>query len=51
MFEGLAGWLGNMTATYPELEIWVTEFGLPKANLKNTQAWYNESIPLLDRWA
>jgi hypothetical protein len=49
-FEGFAGWIGNMTATYPELEIWVTEFGLPNAQLSDTQPFFNQSIGMLDGW-
>jgi hypothetical protein len=49
-FEGLASWIGNMTATYPGLEIWITEFGLPNAKLNDTQSFFNESLALLDGW-
>lgn len=50
-FEGLASWIGNMSSTYPELEIWVTEFALPNAGLADTQAFFNQSVSLLDGWA
>ncbi|KIW05784.1 uncharacterized protein PV09_03639 [Verruconis gallopava] len=50
-FAGFASWVGNMTTTYPNLEIWVTEFGLPNADLISTQVFYNESINMLDGWS
>jgi hypothetical protein len=48
IYEGLAGWIANMSMTYPEHELWVTEFGLINANLEDTHVFYNQSIDLLD---
>ncbi|KAL9622062.1 MAG: hypothetical protein Q9160_003561 [Pyrenula sp. 1 TL-2023] len=48
-FEGFASHLGQMRAAYPQLPIWVTEFALPGAKLKDVQTFYNTSIEYLDR--
>jgi len=50
-FEGLASHIGQVLGAYPNMsDIWVTEYALPNADLKDTEAFYNESAALLDRW-
>lgn len=49
-FEGLAGHVGQVASTYPNLTIWVTEWGFPNQNLEDTQSFFNQSIAMLDRW-
>lgn len=34
--------------SFPGLDIWITEFGIPCESLENTQKFYNQSIPYLD---
>lgn len=47
-FAAFASWVGNVSVTCPNLELWVTEFGLPGANLEATQSFFNQSIAFLD---
>lgn len=47
-FDAFASWVSNMSATYPTLDLWITEFGLPGASLGDTQVFFNQSIELLD---
>ncbi|QDS78158.1 hypothetical protein FKW77_005056 [Venturia effusa] len=50
-FEGLASHLGHVSDTYSDVsELWVTEYALPHANLKDSETFYNQSAALLDRW-
>jgi hypothetical protein len=50
-FEGLASHIGNAISTYPNISnIWITEYALANADLASTQAFYNQSSELLDRW-
>jgi hypothetical protein len=48
IFDAFASWVGNMSVTYPDLELWVTEFGLPGASLEETHVFFNSSIDFLD---
>lgn len=49
-FEGLASHVGDVRAHYPTIGgLWVTEFNLADESLKNTEEFYNETIPFLDR--
>ena len=47
-FEGLASHIGQVRSTYPNLTMWVTEFGEPNASLEASQTFYNWSTDYLD---
>ncbi|KAF2994282.1 hypothetical protein E8E13_003249 [Curvularia kusanoi] len=49
-FEGMASHIGQVVATYPNMTVWVTEYGFPNQNLKATQEFYNMSKNMLDSW-
>lgn len=48
-FEGMASHMGQVNASYPNMTMWVTEFGLPDEKLDETQTFFNQSISYLDR--
>ena len=48
-FEGLAGQIGQVRGTYPNVSIWVTEYALPNANLADSQSFFNSSADYFDR--
>ncbi|KKY24556.1 putative glycoside hydrolase subgroup catalytic core [Phaeomoniella chlamydospora] len=48
-FEGLASHIGQVQATYPDLPIWITEYGYPYQSLSTTQDFYNTSAEYFDR--
>lgn len=48
-FQGLASYLGQVVATYPNTSIWVTEYALANADLKDTQAFFQTSAEYFDR--
>ena len=48
-FEGLAGHLGQVHSTYPNLTIWITEYALAHENLHETQSFFNTSAEYFDR--
>jgi len=48
-FEGLASHVGQVSATFPNASIWITEFALPDANLTDTQSFFNSSAEFMDR--
>lgn len=49
-FEGMMSHIGGVTAKWPNLTVWVTEYGYPNQDLKTTQAFYNMSAQSFDRW-
>ncbi|KAF2729012.1 hypothetical protein EJ04DRAFT_448146 [Polyplosphaeria fusca] len=49
-FEGMASHIGQVAGTYPNMTIWVTEWGFPNQDLDDTQDFYNQSVGMLDRW-
>jgi hypothetical protein len=49
-FEGMMSHLGGVTAKWPNLTVWVTEFGFPNQGLKETQGFFNMSSQSFDRW-
>lgn len=49
-FAGLASHVGEVAAAYPGMEMWVTEFAEQDVNLTASQAFFNQSEALLDRW-
>jgi hypothetical protein len=49
-FEGMASHIGQVMATYPNMTVWVTEFGFPNQDLKATQEFYNMSKNSFDGW-
>lgn len=48
-FEGMASHVGQVMGTYPMLEVWVTEWGFPNQDLRDTQAFFNTSTEWFDR--
>jgi hypothetical protein len=48
-FEGMASHIGQVMGTYPNMTVWVTEWGFPNQNLEDTQAFYNTSTEWFDR--
>lgn len=50
-FQGLASYLGQFRATYPNATIWVTEYGFPNQGLNDTQNFFNQSSQYFDRLA
>lgn len=48
-FDGLASHLGEISSTYPNMTIWVTEWALPDSNLADTQDMFNTSCEYFDR--
>jgi hypothetical protein len=48
-FEGLASHIGQVNATYENMTMWVTEFGLADAELDETQTFFNQSTEFMDR--
>jgi hypothetical protein len=49
-FEGMMSHIGRVTAKWPHLPVWVTEYGYPNQNLHTTQQFYNMSAQSFDRW-
>lgn len=49
-FEGMAAWIGEVAVKWPELPIWITEFGFPDQGLEETQAFWNMSARSFDTW-
>ena len=49
-FEGLASHVGRVVTKYPNMTVWVTEWGFPNEELEATQKFYNESVAMFDRW-
>lgn len=47
-FVGLAGYVTQVNALYPNMTLWVTEFAYPNTTLENTQEFYNQSTRFLD---
>ncbi|KAI9774505.1 MAG: hypothetical protein M1839_001693 [Geoglossum umbratile] len=48
-FEGLASRVGEVRATWPGKDIWVTEFALAGAGLTETEGFFNTSLEWFDR--
>lgn len=49
-FEGMASHIGRVTATWPNLTVWVTEYGYPNQDLKTTQEFINMTHSAMDGW-
>ena len=49
-FESMASYIGQVTAKYPKLPTWVTEFGYPDQSLETTEAFWNMSARSFDTW-
>ncbi|KUI64180.1 Alkali-sensitive linkage protein 1 [Cytospora mali] len=47
-FAGLASHIGEYRATFPNTSIWVTEYNLDNAALRDTQSFYNISADYMD---
>jgi len=48
-FEGMASHLGMVRERWLDKPIWVTEFGLQKSPLADTQSAFNQSVAYMDR--
>ncbi|KAG5928573.1 hypothetical protein E4U42_000381 [Claviceps africana] len=48
-FGGLASHIGERKATWPDAEIWVTEYAYAHHDLQATQAFYNQTAEYFDR--
>ncbi|OCK79402.1 glycoside hydrolase family 128 protein, partial [Lepidopterella palustris CBS 459.81] len=48
-FEGLASHVGQVMGTYPNMTVWITEYGLPNSDLATTQTFYNQTSSYFDR--
>jgi hypothetical protein len=49
-FEGMMSHIGQVTTTYPNMTVWVTEYGYPNQELEETQSFYNMSATSFDSW-
>ena len=47
-FEGMAGYIGGISAAYQNLSTWVTEFGEFDVRLEEAQLFFHQSIGFLD---
>jgi len=47
-FEGLPGFAGQMTSTFGNKTIWVTEFAFPQGSAAQSQDFLNRSLAFLD---
>lgn len=48
-FEGMASFLGQVNATYPNMTLWVTEYAYPEGSLEESQEFFNQSAEYFDR--
>ena len=48
-FEGLAGHLGQVRGTYPNMTVWVTEYAAAGVGLADSQGFFNTSAEYFDR--
>lgn len=49
-FEAMAAKIGEVTAKYPKMGVWVTEWALDNQDLHATQEYYNQSVRMFDDW-
>jgi hypothetical protein len=49
-FEAMASYVGRVVDRYSNMTIWVTEWGFPNQELADTQAFFNQSVAMFDRW-
>jgi hypothetical protein len=49
-FEGMMSHLGRVTTMWPNMTVWVTEYGYPGQSLEETQAFANMSLRSFDDW-
>ena len=49
-FEGMMSHVGRVSAKWPNLTVWVTEFALPNEGLEESEAFWNMSAGAFDRW-
>jgi hypothetical protein len=50
-FQGMMSHVGQVVGKYPNMTVWVTEYGFPEQKLQATQAFYNQSAQAFDRWS
>lgn len=48
-FEGMASYLGQVNATYPNMTLWMTEYAYPDGTLEESQDFFNMSADYFDR--
>ncbi|KAG6014517.1 hypothetical protein E4U43_006447 [Claviceps pusilla] len=48
-FAGLASHIGERRATWPDAEIWVTEYAYAHQDLQTTQAFYNQTADYFEK--
>lgn len=49
-FEGMMSHIGRVTSKWPNMAVWVTEYGYPNQPLEEAQAFYNMSATSFDSW-
>ncbi|KAG9190222.1 hypothetical protein G6011_08310 [Alternaria panax] len=49
-FEGMMSHIGRVTTMWPNMTVWVTEYGYPNQPLEETQTFYNQSAGSFDSW-
>jgi len=49
-FEGMMSHIGRVTTMWPNMTVWVTEYGYPNQPLEETQSFYNMSAQSFDSW-
>ncbi|KNG44330.1 glycoside hydrolase family 128 protein [Stemphylium lycopersici] len=49
-FEGMMSHIGRVTSKWPNMTVWVTEYGFPNQDLEATQSFYNMSASSFDSW-
>lgn len=49
-FEGMMSHIGQVTNRWPNMTVWVTEYGYPHQSLKESQTFYNQSATSFDSW-
>lgn len=49
-FEGMMSHIGQVTSKWPNLTVWVTEYGYPHQSLEESQSFYNQSATSFDSW-
>lgn len=49
-FEGMMSHVGRVTAKWPNMTVWVTEFGFPDEDLEVSKEFWNMSASAFDGW-
>lgn len=48
-FQAIASYIGQISATYPNISLWITEYALDNASLLDSQSFFNSSAEYFDR--